>query len=208
LYSRWNGMKLLIPAVSVSTPSVFMSRLTTWLLIVGSYATATGQTGVPEASCSPNWKAGLFSSVEQCEKDKSPQASPQALRTLLTAKTVFIVGEPLVFDPTSKAEQTLKKALVKWGRLHLVDDAETADLIIVISEYSSSKPTRMERVIEVLAFFVGGNTPCADATPLWAVKEVGPALGQRPTGKLVEDLRKQLTKLEESVRASTAPPPT
>jgi hypothetical protein len=198
-------MKLLIPAVSVSTPSVFMSRLTTWLLIVGSYAIATAQTGVPEASSSPDWKAGLFSSVEQCEKDKSPQASPQALRTLLTAKTVFIVGE--VLDPTSKAEQTLKKALVKWGRFHLVDDAETADLIIVISNYSSSKPTRMERVSEALAIFVGGNTPCADATPLWAVNEVGPALGQRPTGKLVEDLRKHLTKLEESGRASAAPSP-
>ena len=196
-------MKLLIPAVSVSTPSVFMSRLTTWLLIVGSYATATAQTGVPEASSSPNWKAGLFSSVEQCENDKSPQASPQALRTLLTAKTVFIVGE--VLDPTSKAEQTLKKALVKWGRFHLVDDAETADLIIVISEYSSSRPTRMERVREVLAIFVGGNAPHANARPLWAVKEVGPAFGQSPTGKLVDDLRKQLTKLEESGRASAAP---
>ena len=196
-------MKLLIPAVSVSTPSVFMSRLTTWLLIVGSYATATAQTGVPEASSSPNWKAGLFSSVEQCENDKSPQASPQALRTLLAAKTVFIIGEML--DPTSKAEQILKKALVKWGRFHLVDDVDTADLIIVISEYSSSKPTRMERVRQVLAIFVGGNASNANATPLWAVRVVGPALGQSPTGKLVEDLRKQLTKLEESGRASAAP---
>ena len=107
-----------------------------------------------------------------------------------------------MLDPASKAGQTLKKALVKWGRFHIVNDAKTADLIIVISEYSSSKPTRMERVSEALAIFVGGSTPCADATPLWAVKEVGPALGQRPAGKLVEDLRKQLTKLEESVRAS------
>lgn len=199
-------MKLLIPALSVWTPSVFMSRLTTWFLIVGSYAIATAQTGVPEASFSPNWKAGLFSSVEQCEKDKSIQASPQALRTLLTAKTVFIVGEGL--DPTGKAEETLKKALVKWGRFHLVDDAETADLIIVVSNYSSSKPTRMERIREALAIFVGGKTPCADATPLWAVNEVGPALGQRPTRKLVEDLRKHLTKLEELGRASAASSPT
>src|SRR3954451_4753949 len=137
-------MKLLIPAVSFSTRFIFMSRLTTWLLIVGSYASATGQTGVPEASSSNNWKAGLSWSVEQWEKDRSPQASPQALRTLLAAKTVFIIGEML--NPTSKAEQILKKALVKWGRFHLVDDVETADLIIVISEYSSSKRTRMERV--------------------------------------------------------------
>jgi len=178
-----------------------MSRLTLWLLLVGSYSTATGQTGAPEASSSPNWNAGLFSSVEQCEKDRSAQASLPALRTLLTAKTVFVVSEPLVLDHTSKAEQTLKKALVKWGRFHLVDDAKTADLIIVISEYSSSKPTKMERIREALAIFVGGSTPCADATPLWAVNEVGPALGQRPTGKLVEDLRKQLTTLETSVRA-------
>jgi hypothetical protein len=203
-----NCIESSIPAVSVSTPSVFMTRLTTWLLIVASYATAMGQTGVPEASSSPKWKAGLFSSVEQCEKDKSPQASPQAVRTLLIAKTVFIVGEPLVLDPTSKAEQTLKKAFVKWGRFQLVDNAETADLIIVISEYSSSKPTRTERVKEALAIFVGGSAPCTKETPLWAVQEVGPALGQRPTGKLVEDLRKKLTKLEESVRASAAPSPT
>jgi hypothetical protein len=198
-------MKLLIPAVSFSTRFIFMSRLTTWFLIVGSYASATGQTGVPEASSSPNWKAGLFWSVEQCEKGRSPQASPEALQTLLAAKTIFIVGEML--DPTSKAEQILKKALVKWGRFQLVDDAETADLVIVISEYSSSKPTRMERVREVLAIFVGGNAPYANATPLWAVKEVGPAFGQSPTGKLVEDLRKQLTRFEESVSASAAPSP-
>lgn len=183
-------------------PFLFISRLTKWLLIVGSYATATGQAGAPEASSSPNGKAGLFSSVEQCDNDNSPQASSPALRTLLAAaKTVFVVGEPRVFDPTSKAVQTLKKALVKWGRFHLVDDAEIADLIIVVSEYSSSKPTKLERVNEGLAIFVGGSTPSADATPVWAVSEVGPALGQRPTGKLVEDLRKQLTKLEKSVCA-------
>jgi hypothetical protein len=187
---------------------VFMSRLTIWLLIVGCYATALGQTGVPETSSSPSRKAGLFSPVEQCEESKFPQASSQALRALLTAKTVFIVGEPLALDPTGKAEQTLKKALVKWGRFQLVDDAETADFIIVISEYFSSKPTRIKRVSEGLTIFVGGSTLCAERTPLWAVKEVGPALGQRPTGKLVEDLRKQLTKVEESVRASAAPFPT
>jgi hypothetical protein len=174
-------------------------------LIVGSYAAATGQTGVPEVSSSPNGKAGLFSSVELCEKDKSPQASAPALLTLVAAKRVFVVAEPLVLDPTGKAVRALKKALVKWGRFYLVDDAETADLIIVISEYSSSKPTKMERVNEGLAIFVGGSPPCADATPLWAVEEVGPALGQRPTGKLVEDLQKQLTKLEKLVRASAAP---
>ncbi len=161
---------------------------------------------MPEASSSPDWKAGLLSSIKQCEKEKSPQASPPALTTLLTAKTVLVV-EPLALDPTNAAGQTLKKALVKWGHFHIVDDAESADLIMVVSEFSSSKPTKMERIREALAVFAG-STLCGDATPLWVVNEVGPALGQRPTGKLVEDLRKQLAKLENSVHASAAPSPT
>ncbi|HEV2728949.1 MAG TPA: hypothetical protein VGV15_02865 [Terriglobales bacterium] len=181
-----------------------MGLLTTWLLILGSHTTATGQMGVPAVSSSPDWKAGSFSSVEQSEKDKSTQALAPDLRTLLTATKVLVVGEPSVSYPTSKADQAFKKALVKWGRFQLVDDAETADLIIVISECSSSKPKRMKRIDENVAIFVGGRTPNLDATPLWAVKELGPELGQRPTGKLVEDLRKYLTELEESVAASSA----
>jgi hypothetical protein len=185
-----------------------MGVLTTWLLILGSHTTATGQMGVPAASSSLDWRAQSFSSVEQWEKDKSPQALGPALRTLLTATKVLVVGEPSVSYSTSKAEQAFKKALVKWGRLQLVDDAETADLIIVISEYSSSKPTRIERISENVAIFVGGSTPNVNATPLWAVKELGPALGQRPTGKLVEDLRKYVAELEESVAASSVLSPT
>jgi hypothetical protein len=113
----------------------------------------------------------------------------------------LVVGERSVSYSTSKAEQAFKKALVKWGRFQLVDDAETADLIIVISEYSSSKPKWTERITESVAIFVGESAPSVDAIPLWAVKELGPELGQRPTGKLVEDLRKYLTKLEETVAA-------
>jgi hypothetical protein len=181
--------------------------LATWLLILGSQTTATGQTRVPAASSKPDWKAGSFSSVEQSGKDKSPQALAPALRTLLTA-TKVLVFESSVSYPVSKAGQAFKKALVKWGRFQLVDDADAADLIIVISEYSSSKPTRMERITENVAIFVGGTSANVDATPLWAVKELGPALGQRPTGKLVEDLRKYVTELEESVAASSALSPT
>jgi hypothetical protein len=180
-----------------------MRVLTTWLLILGSHTAATGQMAVPAAS-SPDWNAGWSSFGEQWEKDKSPQPLAPALRTLLTAKTVLVVGEQPVLYPASKAEQTFKKALVKWGRFQLVDDAETADLIIVISEESSSKPKRMKRISENVAIFVGGSRSNLDTTPLWAVKELGPVLGQRPTGKLVEHLRKHVTELEKSVAASSA----
>ena len=75
--------------------------------------------------------------------------------------------------------QTLKKALVKWGYFRLVDDADTADLIIVVSGVLFiERVTKMERIRESLAIFVAGGTPCADTTMLWAASEIGPALGQ------------------------------
>jgi hypothetical protein len=181
-----------------------MSRLTIWVLILGSCATATGQTGVPEGSLGLDGRAGLFLPVEQSEESNPPEASPYACRIQVNAKTVLVIYETPELHPTSKAEQSLKKALVKWGRFQLVDEAEAADLIIVISGYSSSKPTKTERIRENLAIFVGGSTANVDATPLWAVSEVGPALGQRPTAKLVEDFRKHLSELEKSVRESAA----
>ena len=181
--------------------------LAVWLLILGSYTIATGQVQLPSASSSHDRKTGSHSSVEQREKDKSPQALARSFPSLLTATKVWVIGEPFVY-PTGKAEQAFEKALVKWGRFQLVDDAESADLIIVISENSSSKPKRLERISENVAIFVGGSTPDVDSTPLWAVQELGPELGQRPTGKLVEDLRKYLTELEESTAASSALSPT
>ena len=185
-----------------------MGILTTWLLILGSHTSATGQMGLPAASFSPDSKTGALSSAGQWEKDKSPQALAPALRILLTATKVLVVGEPSVSYSSSKAKQAFKKALVKWGRFQLVDDAETADLIIVISDYSSSKPTSMERIRESVAIFACGNTPDVDATPLWTIDELGPALGQRPTGKLVKDLRKYVTELEASVAVSSSLSPT
>lgn len=177
------------------------------LLILGSSTIATGQVQLPSTSSSHDRKTGSHSSVEQREKDKSPQALARSFPSLLTATKVWVIGEPFVY-PTGKAEQAFEKALVKWGRFQLVDDAESADLIIVISENSSSKPKRLERISENVAIFVGGSTPDVDSTPLWAVQELGPELGQRPTGKLVEDLRKYLTELEESTAASSALSPT
>ena len=166
-----------------------VAHWTTWLLILGSCVSASGQVGVLQTSDSP-------------DNDKAHQSSPQPVRILVTAKTVFVVGESFVLYPASKAEQAFKRALAKWGRFQLVDDVDSADLIIVVSEYSSSKPGKMERVREELTVFAGGNTPTVDTTPLWATKEVGPALGQRPTEKLVDDLRKSFSALEKSAPVS------
>ncbi|HVN21390.1 MAG TPA: hypothetical protein VMU05_21570 [Dongiaceae bacterium] len=106
--------------------------------------------------------------------------------------------------PTSKAEQALKRALTKWGRLQIVHQAATADLVIVLSDCSSSKRMVMERVTEGMAVFAGGTLPAADAVPLWAVEETGGAFeNKRPTGKLVEDLRKDITKMGNPLSAST-----
>lgn len=170
--------------------------LTIWLLILCSYPATTWQIGATQALSNSG------SSVKQWEKNNSLQDSPQSRQIILKAKTVFVFSEPLVLYPGSKAVETLKSALAKWGRFHVVDDPGVADLIIVTSEYSSSKVTRMQRISEQVAIFQGGSTANIEATPLWAVTEVGPALGTRPTGKLVEDLRKYLTQLEMPAHAS------
>jgi hypothetical protein len=85
--------------------------LTAWLLILGSYTTATGQMGVPATSFRPDGKAGSFSSTEQSEKDESHQALARARRTLLTATKVLVVREPFSYS-SSKAERAFRKAFL------------------------------------------------------------------------------------------------
>jgi hypothetical protein len=147
--------------------------LAAWLLILGSYTAATGQMGVPATSFRPHGKAGSFSSTEQSEKDESHQALARARRTLLTATKVLVVREPFSYS-SSKAERAFRKALVKWERFQRVHEAETAELIIVISDYSSSRAKWVERIRENVAIFAAGSTPDVDARPLWAVTRNSP----------------------------------
>lgn len=189
---RLKGIENVISEHRPATNGVQLRRAaywTTWLLILGSYGSALGQVEVPQSSNAP-------------DKDKAYHSSLHVARILLTARTVLVLGESLAVYPTSKTEQTFKNALEKWGRFHLVDDMDRADLIIVVSEYSSSKPTKMKRVCEEVTIFAGGDTSPLDTRPLWAAKEEGTALGQRPTEKLVYDLRKSLSTLEKSAPPS------
>ena len=56
----------------------------------------------------------------------------------------------------------------------------------------------MERVTECMTVFSGGSVPEEHSTPLWSVTETGPPFGnKRPTGKLVEDFRQELSELEK-----------
>ena len=168
--------------------------LITWFLATATSTIVAGQTQQPNQSA-PAGEARLFSSLQQ--------ELPQRQQMLVIAKTVLVVvGEPSQ-DSSAKAEQALKKALMRWGRFQLVDDAQTADLIIVISDFSSSKRMMMDRVMESMAVFAGGTVPGENAAPLWSVDETGPALGtKRPTEKLVQDFKKDLTEFEKSVAAS------
>lgn len=180
-----------------------ITRLATCFLAIGSYAAATGQTPGQKGSASVS-NSGLLSSIQQFERDNSPRRLRQCEQTLLNAKTVFvIVAEPSTLYPTAKAEQALKKALTKWGRFQLVDDAATADLIITIADYSSSKRLIMEHVRESMAVFAGGSMLDENETPLWSVDETGPAFGsKRPTRRLVEDFKKDLTEIAKSACCS------
>lgn len=57
---------------------------------------------------------------------------------VLQARTVFVVVDPEagvdVQDPRANriAREDVERALMKWGRLHLVTDGSTADLIITV----------------------------------------------------------------------------
>lgn len=106
-----------------------MKVLARWILILGCHA-ATCQAVVPEAYYNHAWKAEGFSSVEQSE-----QGNPtQTLGLLLIAKTVCVLAAPSLVYSSSKAEETLKKALVKWGRFQVVDDVSRADLACLIHQ--------------------------------------------------------------------------
>jgi hypothetical protein len=57
---------------------------------------------------------------------------------VLNAQTVLVVinpeaGEPLT-DPTAnrRAREDVERALMKWGRFHLVMESQTADLVLAV----------------------------------------------------------------------------
>ena len=77
-------------------------------------------------------------------KNKKKQVLPDYV---LKAQTVLVVihpdaGEPLT-NPTANrtAQDNVEKALMKWGRLKLVMDAQTADLVIAVRKGHAGGPT-------------------------------------------------------------------
>jgi len=68
-------------------------------------------------------------------KDKNKAVLPAYV---LNAQTVLVVinpeaGEPLT-DPTAnrRAREDVERALMKWGRFHLVMESQTADLVLAV----------------------------------------------------------------------------
>jgi hypothetical protein len=68
-------------------------------------------------------------------KDKNKAVLPAYV---LNAQNVFVIinpdaGEPLT-DPTAnrRAREDVERALMKWGRFHLVMESQTADLVLAV----------------------------------------------------------------------------
>src|SRR5258706_4394844 len=85
----------------------------------------------------------LLAPVSEAKKKKN-QVLPDYV---LKAQTVLVVihpdaGEPLT-NPTANrtAQDNVEKALMKWGRLRLVMDAQTADLVIAVRKGHAGGPT-------------------------------------------------------------------
>ncbi len=77
-------------------------------------------------------------------KSKKKQLLPDYV---LNAQTVLVVidpgaGEP-VTDPSANrtAQENVERALRKWGRLRLVMDSQTADLVIAVRKGHTNGPT-------------------------------------------------------------------
>jgi len=174
-----------------------MSLLLAVWFLVGEACAGTGRAEAGQRSVMA-CNVGLVFPVQQSQNSEAPPRQNQREQMLLSAKTVFIVvDESFAADSSSKAAQALRRAVLKWGRFQVIDDAATANLIITITDVSSSKRLMLERITVHMAVFSGGEVSDENATPLWFAEETGSAFGnKRPTRKLIKDLKRELSELE------------
>jgi hypothetical protein len=127
-------------------------------------------------------------------------------QTLVLAKTATIVAQSgevsqtgrWMMDPNpERAANALQKALEKWGRLKLVDEAGQADLVLLIVEGNRSSLFKKGELFERLVVLPGGPGTAQDKAALWQ-EEAKEGLGGRPAGKLVDHLRKQIEDYEKA----------
>ena len=77
-------------------------------------------------------------------KNKKKQLLPE---DVLRAKTVLVVihpeaGEPLTNPRANRtAQEEVEKAIMKWGRFKLVNESQTADLVIAVRKGYANGPT-------------------------------------------------------------------
>jgi hypothetical protein len=88
--------------------------------------------------------AAVLLVVPGYSKNKKKQTLPDQV---LKAQTVLVViqpdaGEPLT-DPTANrtAQESVERAMMKWGRLKLVQEVQTADLVVAVRKGHSPGPT-------------------------------------------------------------------
>src|SRR5437899_554772 len=97
-------------------------------------------------------------------------------QTLLLAKTATIVAQAgeisqtgrWMMDPNpERAANALQKALEKWGRLKLVNEAGQADLVLLIVEGNRSSLFKKGELFERLVVLPGGPGTAQDKAALW-----------------------------------------
>jgi len=92
----------------------------------------------------------------------------------------------------------------KWGRLTIVEEANHADLVMVIIEGNRSSFWKKGELYEKLLVFPGGSAAIAESTPLWQEEVREGVVAGRPVGKLVDHLRKQIEEYEKVGSAATS----
>ena len=92
----------------------------------------------------------------------------------------------------------------KWGRLTILEEANHADLVMVIIEGNRSSFWKKGELYEKLLVFPGGSAAIAESTPLWQEEVKEGVVAGRPVGKLVDHLRKQIEEYEKVGSAATS----
>jgi hypothetical protein len=99
----------------------------------------------------------------------------------------------------ARAREGLEKAVAKWGRFTVVNEAAGADLILVIIEGNRTSGIREGVLTERLAVFPGGSAR-TDPPLLWqSHSHDGGVRDYRPVAKTVDEFRSAIEEYEKNI---------
>jgi hypothetical protein len=150
-------------------------------------------------------------SLEPATASSSASVRGSAIKKLLSAKKAYLLAGapnrerrktpgliPENLASTSLAHEELTKAMQKWGRFEIVNEAAQADIVLVLLEWNEvTKWGKNLQCHNRLMAFEGGVVPTDQAIPIWQI-EGGQWGGCSAAKRTVKDFRSELEKAEKA----------